>query len=151
MGRRSRRHPSDAAARATGRSARARFGGETPGAVTKGPPITLTCECGERHELFHGERWTCAACGRTYDSGRIPAEQYAAIRRLQLRYRVVPIALGLVLVALAIVFTLTDNLVGVFFLMPAGLIAWFVFIRPTHRKRYRTAIAELPRWELRPE
>jgi hypothetical protein len=24
-------------------------------------------------------------------------------------------------------------------------------VRPVHRKRYRKAIADLPRWELRPE
>jgi hypothetical protein len=129
--------------------ARLRFGEETPGSVTKGPPITVTCECGERHELFYGERWTCAVCGRAYDSGQIPADEYAQIRRLQLRYRAVPIALGLTVAALAIVFTLTGNVVGVFFIMPVALIAWFVFIRPTHRKRYRAAIAELPHWDLR--
>jgi len=32
-----------------------------------------------------------------------------------------------------------------------ALVSWFVFIRPTHRKRYRAAIAELPRWDLRAE
>ena len=126
-----------------------RFGDETPGSVTKGPPITVTCECGERHDLFYGERWTCPACGRSYDSRNIPADEYAQIRSLQRRYRAVPVALGLVVAALAIVFTLTGNVAGVFFLMPVALIAWFVFIRPTHRKRYRAAIAELPRWDLR--
>jgi hypothetical protein len=40
---------------------------------------------------------------------------------------------------------------GVFFLLPVALIVWFVFLRPTHRRRYRAAIAELPRWELRAE
>ena len=35
--------------------------------------------------------------------------------------------------------------------MPMAIIAWFVFIRPTHRKRYRAAIADLPRWDLRAE
>ncbi len=74
---------------------------------------------------------------------------YAAIRSLQRRYRAVPIALGVVVAALAIVFTLTDNIVGVFMIMPIAIIAWFVFIRPTHRKRYREAIANLPRWDLR--
>jgi hypothetical protein len=28
---------------------------------------------------------------------------------------------------------------------------WFGFLRPLHRKRYRRAIAELPRWNLRAE
>ena len=127
------------------------MGSEKPGSVTRGPAITVTCECGERAELFYGERWTCPACGRAYDTRNIPEEQYAAIRQLQRRFRAVPIALGLAVAALAIVFTLTDNLVGVFFLMPVAIMAWFVFIRPTHRKRYSAAIADLPRWDLRAE
>jgi hypothetical protein len=126
-----------------------RFGEERPGSVTKGPLITVSCECGERHELFYGERWTCPGCGREYDSGQIPADEYAQIRRVQLRFRAVPIALGLTVAALAITFTLTGNIFGVFLLMPVALLSWFVFIRPTHRKRYRAAIADLPRWDLR--
>jgi hypothetical protein len=148
VGRRARNRPDEPAA-APDRTPRLRMGSETPGAVTKGPPITVTCECGERHELFYGERWTCAVCGRAYDSNQIPREEYAAIRSLQRRFRAVPIALGLVVAALAIVFTLTDNIVGVFMILPVALIAWFVFIRPTHRKRYQEAIANLPRWDLR--
>jgi hypothetical protein len=148
MGRRSRNRPA-VAEEPSRRTRRLRWGRETPGAVTKGPPITVTCECGERHELFYGERWTCAGCGRSYDSGQIPADQYARIRRIQLRFRAVPVALGAVLAGLAILFTLTDNIPGVFFLLPVGLTTWFLFIRPAHRKRYRAAIAELPRWDLR--
>ena len=147
MGRRARRRPHEPDA--PEKRARLRFGDETPGAVTKGPPITVTCECGERHELFYGERWTCPVCGRAYDSNQIPAEEYAQIRRLQLRYRAVPVALGVTVAALAILFTLTGNIAGVFFIMPVALITWFVFIRPTHRRRYRAAIADLPSWDLR--
>jgi hypothetical protein len=126
-----------------------RMGSETPGSVTKGPPITVTCECGERHELFYGERWTCPACGRSYDSRNIPEDEYAAIRSLQRRFRALPIAIGIAVAVLAIVFTLTDNIVGVFFLLPVAIIGWFVFIRPSHQRRYREAIADLPRWNLR--
>jgi Flp pilus assembly protein TadB len=150
MGRRSRR-PGAQREPEPQKRPRERMGAETPGAVLKGPAITVTCECGERHELFYGERWTCPRCGRSYDSNRIPAEQYAAIRRLQLRFRALPIAIGLMVLALAVVFTLTGNVMGVFFLLPVALIVWFVFLRPTHRRRYRAAIAELPRWELRAE
>lgn len=147
MGRRARSRPQPSAP--LERRPRLRMGSETPGTVTKGPPITVTCECGERRELFHGERWTCPSCGRSYDSGRIPAGEYAQVRRLQLRYRALPIALGVAVAVLAIAFTLTGNVLGVFFLMPSAIIAWFVFIRPTHRRRYRAAIADLPRWDLR--
>jgi hypothetical protein len=147
MGRRARNRPAPAGE--PERRARLRFGSETPGSVVKGPPITVTCECGERTELFYGERWECPACGRSYDSRNIPEHEYAAIRSLQRRFRALPIALGVVVAALAIVFTLTGNVVGVFFLMPVAIITWFVLIRPTHRRRYRAAIADLPRWDLR--
>lgn len=122
---------------------------ERPGAVVKGPPITVTCECGEKRELAYGERWECESCGRSWDTGRIPADQYDQIRRLSLRFRAVPVAFGAIVALLAIFFTLTGNIFGVFFLMPVALVLWFVFLRPLHRKRYRAAIKTLPRWELR--
>jgi hypothetical protein len=55
------------------------------------------------------------------------------------------------ILALAAFFTLTGNIFSVFVLLPLGLMIWFYFVRPVHRRRYRRAIAELPRWELRPE
>jgi hypothetical protein len=122
---------------------------ESPGAIVKGPPITVTCECGATRELAYGERWECESCGRSWDTGRIPAEQYQHIRSLSLRYRAVPVAFGAVIALLAIFFTLTGNILGVFFLLPVALISWFVFLGPLHRKRYRAAIKTLPRWELR--
>jgi Flp pilus assembly protein TadB len=122
---------------------------ERPGAIVKGPPITVTCECGVKRELAYGERWQCESCGRSYDTSRIPAEQYDSIRRLSLRFRAVPVAFGAVVALLAIFFTLTGNIFGVFFLLPVALVSWFVFLRPLHRKRYRAAIKTLPRWELR--
>lgn len=125
------------------------MGNEKPGSVLKGPPITVTCECGERHDLFYGERWTCPSCERVYDSRQIPADEYARVRQMQLRYRALPMALGLLVLALAILFTFTGNTFGVFFLMPLAMIGWFVLIAPAHRKRYRAAVGDLPRWELR--
>jgi hypothetical protein len=124
---------------------------EQPGVILRGPPITVTCECGERRDLAYGDRWTCEQCGRTYDSNRIPREEYEVIRRTQLRFRVLPVVLGVIVAGLAIFFTLTDNIFSVFFLLPVGLIGWFVLLRPMHQKRYRQAIADLPRWDLRAE
>ena len=48
-------------------------------------------------------------------------------------------------------FTLTGNVFSVFILLPLAMMTWFFFVRPAHRRRYRRAIADLPRWELRPE
>jgi hypothetical protein len=133
------------------RQQRERLGHEQPGAVLRGPPISLTCECGEKRDLRYGEDWTCEKCGRRWDTNQIPAEQYGAIRRTQLRYRALPVAYGLLVASLAIFFTLTGNIFSVILLLPLSMLTWFYFIRPVHRRRYRRAIAELPRWELRPE
>jgi len=124
---------------------------EAPGSVLKGPRITVNCECGQTNYLAYGETWTCGSCGRLYDTNRIPRDDYERIREISLRYRVLPIAFGAVVALLAIVFTLTGNIPGVFFLLPVALVVWFIFIRPSHRKRYRAAIQDLPVWQLRAE
>jgi hypothetical protein len=135
--------------RAAAPEPRERVGREQPGAVLRGPPITVRCECGGSASLPHGARWTCDGCGRSYDTARIPREEYDAIRRLQLRYRVLPIVFGLIVVALGVVFTLTGAVMSVFILLPFALITWFAFLRPVHQRRYRGAIADRPTWDLR--
>ena len=146
MGRRARRRGPE-----TPRPRRERLGPEKPGAILRGPPITVTCECGTKHDLEYGERWTCEGCERVYDSSRIPREEYEIVRRTQLRFRILPVVLGVLVLALAIFFTLTGNVFSVFFLLPLALMAWFALLRPLHRQRYRRAIADLPRWNLRAE
>jgi hypothetical protein len=133
------------------RPQRERIGHEQPGSILRGPPIAVTCECGEKRDLRYGEDWTCDRCGKRWNTAQIPAEQYAAIRRTQLRFRALPVGFGLLVLALAVFFTLTGNIFSVFVLLPLALMVWFYFLRPFHRRRYRRAIAELPRWELRPE
>ena len=97
----------------------------------------------------HGEKWTCEGCGRAYDTGKIPREEYDAVRRTQLRFRALPIAVGMFVIVFGIFFTLTGNLVNVFILLPMALMGWFIFLRPRHQRRYREAIKDLPRWDLR--
>ena len=133
------------------RAERGRIGHEQPGSVLRGPPIAVTCECGEKRDLSYGEDWTCENCGRHWDTTQIPHEQYGAIRKTQLRFRVLPIVYGFAVLGLAMFFTLTDNIFSVFVLLPLSMMTWFFFIRPAHRRRYRRAIAGLPRWELRPD
>lgn len=124
---------------------------EKPGSVLRGPRITVVCECGEGHALFYGERWQCPACGRTYDSSRIPRAEYEQVRRTQRRFRALPILFGLLIAGVAVIFTLTGNVFSVFFLLPLGIMVWFVFLRPVHRRRYYAATEELPSWNLRAE
>ncbi len=149
MGRRERRKA--AGADEQPRRRRQRRDWEDPGVVLKGPPITVTCECGEKRELAYGERWECEQCGRAYDTTRIPREQYDEIRKLSMRYRILPVAYAVFVALVALLFMLTGNVPGVFFLLPVALISWFIFIRPVHRRRYRAALKGLPRWQLRAE
>ena len=133
------------------RAERERIGHEQPGSVLRAPPISVSCECGEKRDLLYGEDWTCEKCGRHWDTNQIPAEQYGEIRRTQLRFRVLPVLYGLLVAGGAIFFTLTGNIFSVIILLPFSMLLWFYFLQPFHRRRYRRAIAELPRWELRPD
>ena len=132
-------------------SQRERLGHETPGSVLRGPPITVDCECGETAALRYGDRWTCPSCARVYDTSKIPRDQYETIRKLQMRYRLLPIALGVGSISLAIFFTLSGNIFAVFILLPSALVIWFMLLRPPHRRGVQKAIADLPTWDLRAE
>lgn len=113
--------------------------------------MTITCVCGRRHKLPYGESWTCEGCRRTWNTGGVPREEYDSIRRLQLRFRLVPILLGLVVATAAAWLTISGNGRGVFFLLPIALLSWFVFVRGPHRRRYLKAIAKRKRWTIREE
>jgi hypothetical protein len=132
-------------------SERERLGHEAPGTVLRGPPITIKCDCGEKKDLRYGDVWVCESCGKRWNTNQIPREQYDVIRKTQLRFRVLPIALGSLVALIALFFILTGNILSLVLLLPMAILIWFVFIRPTHRRRYREAIKNLPRWELYPE
>ncbi|GEM_PF-599700 len=132
-------------------SQRQRLGHETPGTVLKGPSIKVSCECGEQTELRYGDRWSCPSCGRIYDTDRIPRDQYEKIRKLQFRFRLLPIVLGAVSISLAIFFTFTGNIFAVFILLPSVIVVWFMLLRPPHRRRFQQAMSDLPSWDLRAE
>ena len=107
-----------------------------PRSIRRGPRITLTCKCGERTYVQYGERWTCPKCSRSWNTRRIPLEQYAALRRTQLRYRRIPLIVSLLSLACIVAF---------------GATAWSMFARPLHKRRYREALAKLPSWEIEPD
>jgi len=120
-----------------------------PRAVRKGPLITVTCECGEQRQLRYGERWRCEGCGRNFDTSKIPLEEYAAIRRVQVRYRMFPLVAGLLLLAGVVAFALTGRTYGVIVVVPFLLVSWGMFGRPFYRSRYRRALAKnTPTWEI---
>jgi hypothetical protein len=114
------------------------------------PPITLTCECGTKEPVPYGERWTCAKCGRTWNTNQIPSEDYDAVLRIQRRYRVVPMLLLVIGISAAVIFIVVGRALAVV-LLPLTLTMWFMFVRPIQRRRLHDKVAALPEWKLTPE
>jgi Flp pilus assembly protein TadB len=122
-----------------------------PRSVRRGPPITLTCECGETRYLRYGDRWSCERCSRTWDTAKIPVDQYAAIRRTQLRFRRVPIAISVLALATVVVCIVVGKALGGLLVVAILATTWSMFFRPLHRRRYREALAQLPTWQIDPD
>jgi ribosomal protein S27AE len=122
-----------------------------PRSVRRGPRITLTCKCGEQNYLHYGERWTCGKCGRTWNTRQIPLEQYAEIRRTQMRYRRIPIAISVLALICVVAFIIMGKAFGGLVVVAFAATAWSMFARPLHKKRFRRAIADLPSWNIEPE
>jgi hypothetical protein len=118
--------------------------------LSRGPRITLTCECGERRDLRYGERWRCEHCGRVWDTHRIPAEDYAAIRSIQRRFVVIPIVVLFAVIATVVLFIVFGRVYS-FILIPLVLFGWILYGRPVHRRRLRRALDKLPEWKISPE
>lgn len=116
-----------------------------------GPPISVGCPCGQRAKLAYGDVWTCPDCGLRWNTNQIDRGEYRALHRIQLRFRLVPILLGALIGGLALFFLFTHNTYSLFLLIPFALIGWMSGLRPAVRRRYRSAIADRPTWELRPE
>jgi hypothetical protein len=98
----------------------------------------------------YGETWTCAACGRRWNTTQIPADEYWGIMRdmRRMRLAVIGIALGL-----AVLFGLLGLFVSqrLFLLLPVVLPIWFIWYMPWWRRKLRHRVRSLPKWKLHPE
>lgn len=114
------------------------------------PPITVSCDCGEVEYVPYGERWTCTTCGRTWNTGQIPAAEYESLLRDQRRARFVPIGVALLILA---VFGILAVFVAesLFLLAPVIVAGWLLLFMPFWRARLRRRTRALPRWQLTPE
>jgi hypothetical protein len=122
-----------------------------PRSIRKGPRITLTCECGERRYLHYGEIWTCEKCGRRWNTERIPIDQYAELRKAQLRYRRIPIIVSTISLLCVLAFAIAGKAFAGLILLAFAATTYSMFVRPIHRRKYRRAAGDLPTWEIRPE
>ena len=124
---------------------------EVPRSVRRGPPITVTCDCGEKRYLRYGERWTCEKCGKTWNTRRIPLEEYAKLCRTQLRFRWLPLAAAALVIASLIALVVLGRAFSGILLVAIAAMAWSTFGRPMWKRRYLTAIQNRPRWNIEPE
>jgi hypothetical protein len=113
------------------------------------PPITVKCDCGQSRELAYGERWQCD-CGRSWNTGQIPAEEYESllrrVKRAKLEALVVAALAAAVLVPLI-------ALASPRFILVTPIVAamWLFLYLPMWRRKVRAAARSAPRWELHPE
>ncbi|MBV8988679.1 MAG: hypothetical protein JOY58_03495 [Solirubrobacterales bacterium] len=122
-----------------------------PRSVRHGPPITITCDCGARRDVRYGERWRCEQCERVWDTNQIPIDQYAAIRRDALRALIVPVTVSLLVLAAAVFLIVSGRAVGAIVIVPFVAYLYSQFVRPARRRRRREQLANLPKWEIKPE
>jgi hypothetical protein len=116
----------------------------------KPPPIGVRCDCGQMRDVAYGAVWVCESCGRRWNTGQIPAAEYAKVVDVARDLRNRGLA-GLILIGgffglLAIFVQPT-----VLFTAPVGIGLWYAWFWPRHRRQLRERARSLPRWELRPE
>ena len=116
----------------------------------KGPPITIRCECGETKQVPYPERWTCEQCGRSWNTGQIPAEEYEGILREMRRFRLNAIAAAAILTVVFSILALTVSQ-SLFLLLPVLLAFWYIWYMPLWRRKVRRRARSLPTWHLTPE
>jgi Flp pilus assembly protein TadB len=114
------------------------------------PPITIRCECGETREVAYGDRWRCETCGRSWNTGQIPAEEYEGLLRRMRRHQLEVLAMAAL--AAAVMVPLIVLVSSRFILLvPIVMAAWLFVVLPRWRRRYRRSARGAPRWQLHPE
>ena len=116
----------------------------------RGPPIKITCDCGEAASLRYGQRWECPSCGRRWNTAQIPAEEYRGLARVLRRYKLLAVgaAVAILVAYVPLVFLVAERIILTAPILLAGLA---ILAGPFWKKRVRRAIAERPRWQLHPE
>jgi hypothetical protein len=109
--------------------------------------LAITCRCGEFARVPFGTVWRCEKCGTSWDTRKIPQDEYQAfvhaVRKVQWQSIAGLVVIGLLTLALVV-------FVGPG-LLPAGpvlLAVWYFLYLPTHRKRVRRLYSSLPSWHI---
>ncbi len=114
------------------------------------PPITISCECGEKRDVAYGDRWQCETCGRSWNTAQIPAEEYEGLLRSVRRHQLE--AVGMTAVAAAVLIPLIAVFGSRFILLVVpAMFFWLFVVLPFWRRRYHRTARGAPRWQLHPE
>ena len=113
------------------------------------PPITISCECGERKDVAYGDRWRCERCGRSWNTQQIPAEEYEGLLRRMRRHKLEAVAAGALAAAVIIPLVVVSE--RFILLVPMVMAIWLFVFLPFWRRRYRRSARSAPRWQLHPE
>ncbi len=113
------------------------------------PPITVKCDCGESREVAYGDCWRCD-CGRSWNTGQIPAEEYEGLLRRMRRHEVEALAMvaGAAGVMVPLIVVVSSRFI---LLVPLAMMAWLFVVLPRWRRRYRRTARGAPRWDLHPD
>jgi hypothetical protein len=115
------------------------------------PLITITCDCGVSVDVPYGERWTCGACGKTWDTGQIPAADYDALVQGVRRYRLLVLGPPLLLAAIMIPLAATVGIQYAFLLFVL-VMGYALLVVPQLRRRSAARMRNSTKsWKLRPE
>ena len=114
----------------------------------KGPPITVTCDCGTPQQIPYGESRRCTSCGRRWDTAQIPAEEYDGVMRDMRRYRLHAMVLGSA-IGLGVVLLATITHRPLFPLALIAMAGWWLLYMPQWRRKVRARARQLPTWTLR--
>ncbi|MFL5914435.1 MAG: hypothetical protein ACJ752_02180 [Gaiellaceae bacterium] len=114
------------------------------------PPITISCECGEKRDVAYGERWQCEKCGRSWNTAQIPAEEYEQLLRSVRRHKLEALVVAAVSAAVLapLIIFVSASFIG---LVPLAMVGWLVGFLPRWRRRYRRTARSAPHWQLYPE
>src|SRR5262249_6952362 len=92
------------------------------------PPITIKCECGETRDVAYGDRWRCEACGRSWNTQQIPAEEYEGLLRRVRRHQLEALGMAALVAAILVPLIVVVSS-GFILLVPMVMAAWlFVFL-----------------------
>ena len=115
------------------------------------PYLTITCDCGEVGHVHFGEAWTCEKCGRTWDTAKVPREEYDAVIRSVRRYSLLTIGPPALMAAILVPAAVLVN-ISYAFLLFVLVMGWGLLVAPQIRRRARRRVFEaLPTWKLKPE